>query len=207
MRNYSGGVNMKNETKILNLFVGNDKYRPALNQAFKQGDMVCATDAITLITIPISLIGLRYPYQDKPDVSSVLNIRKECHKIIELSWLKELYHNVPIINETYKCEACAGTGMVDYEFYFNGTTYTEEEECPVCRGEGHLGETGEMIKDPQYDIDIHGNPFKSGRVLKMINLMKLLEITSCVLVSNPSSEPNLFRFENGINVILMPSLK
>lgn len=172
-----------------------------------QGDMVCATDAITLITIPISLIGLRYPYQDKPDVSSVLNIRKECHKIIELSWLKELYHNVPIINETYKCEACAGTGMVDYEFYFNGTTYTEEEECPVCRGEGHLGETGEMIKDPQYDIDIHGNPFKSGRVLKMINLMKLLEITSCVLVSNPSSEPNLFRFENGINVILMPSLK
>lgn len=198
---------MKNETKILNLFVGNDKYRPALNQAFKQGDMVCATDAITLITIPISLIGLRYPYQDKPDVSSVLNIRKECHKIIELSWLKELYHNVPIINETYKCEACAGTGMVDYEFYFNGTTYTGEEECPVCRGEGHLGETGEMIKDPQYDIDIHGNPFKSGRVLKMINLMKLLEITSCVLVSNPSSEPNLFRFENGINVILMPSLK
>jgi hypothetical protein len=198
---------MKNETKILNLFVGNDKYIPALNQAFKQGDMVCATDAITLITIPISLIGLRYPYQDKPDVSSVLNIRKECHKIIELSWLKELYHNVPIINETYKCEACAGTGMVDYEFYFNGTTYTEEEECPVCRGEGHLGETGEMIKDPQYDIDIHGNPFKSGRVLKMINLMKLLEITSCVLVSNPSSEPNLFRFENGINVILMPSLK
>lgn len=198
---------MKNETKILNLFVGNDKYRPVLNQAFKQGDMVCATDAITLITIPISLIGFNYPDQDKPDVSSVLNIRKECHEIIELSWLKELYHNVPIINETYKCEACAGTGMVDYEFYFNGTTYTEEEECPVCRGEGHLGETGEMIKDPQYDIDIHGNPFKSGRVLKMINLMKLLEITSCVLVSNPSSEPNLFRFENGINVILMPSLK
>ena len=39
MHNYSGGVNMKNETKILNLFVGNDKYRPALNQAFKQGDM------------------------------------------------------------------------------------------------------------------------------------------------------------------------
>lgn len=198
---------MKNETKILNLFVGNDKYRPALNQAFKQGDMVCATDAITLITIPISLIGFNYPDQDKPDVSSVLNIRKECHEIIELSWLKELYHNVPIINETYKCEACAGTGMVDYEFYFNGTTYTEEEECPVCRGEGHLGETGEMIKDPQYNIDIHGNPFKSGRVLKMIKLMKLLEITSCVLVSNPSSEPNLFRFENGINVILMPSLK
>lgn len=198
---------MKNETKILNLFVGNDKYRPVLNQAFKQGDMVCATDAITLITIPISLIGFNYPDQDKPDVSSVLNIRKECHEIIELSWLKELYHNVPIINETYKCEACAGTGMVDYEFYFNGTTYTEEEECPVCRGEGHLGETGEMIKDPQYNIDIHGNPFKSGRVLKMINLMKLLEITSCVLVSNPSSEPNLFRFENGINVILMPSLK
>lgn len=198
---------MKNETKILNLFVGNDKYRPVLNQAFKQGDMVCATDAITLITIPISLIGFNYPDQDKPDVSSVLNIRKECHEIIELSWLKELYHNVPIINETYKCEACAGTGMVDYEFYFDGTTYTEEEECPVCRGEGHLGETGEMIKDPQYNIDIHGNPFKSGRVLKMINLMKLLEITSCVLVSNPSSEPNLFRFENGINVILMPSLK
>lgn len=198
---------MKNETKILNLFVGNDKYRPVLNQAFKQGDMVCATDAITLITIPISLIGFNYPDQDKPDVSSVLNIRKECHEIIELSWLKELYHNVPIINETYKCEACAGTGMVDYEFYFNGTTYTEEEECPVCRGEGHLGETGEMIKDPQYNIDIHGNPFKSGPVLKMINLMKLLEITSCVLVSNPSSEPNLFRFENGINVILMPSLK
>ena len=81
---------MKNETKILNLFVGNDKYRPALNQAFKQGDMVCATDAITLITIPISLIGLRYPYQDKPDVSSVFNIRKECQQIIELSRLNEL---------------------------------------------------------------------------------------------------------------------
>ena len=157
---------MKNETKILNLFVGNDKYRPALNQAFKQGDMVCATDAITLITIPISLIGLRYPYQDKPDVSSVLNIRKECHEIIELSWLKELYDDVPMINETYKCDACAGTGMVDYEFCFDDIIYTEEEECPVCRGNGHLGETEEMIKDPQYDIDIHGNPFKSGRVLK-----------------------------------------
>lgn len=198
---------MKNETKILNLFVGNDKYRPALNQAFKQGDMVCATDAITLITIPISLIGFNYPDQDKPDVSSVLNIRKECHEIIELSWLKELYHNVPMINKTYKCEACDGTGLVDYEFYFDGTTYTEEEYCPICRGNGHLGETGEMIKDPQYSIYIHGNPFKSGRVLKMINLMELLGITSCVLVSNPSSEPNLFRFENGINVILMPSLK
>lgn len=198
---------MKNETKILNLFVGNDKYRPALNQAFKQGDMVCATDAITLITIPISLIGFNYPDQDKPDVSSVLNIREECHEIIELSWLKKLYNNVPMINETYKCQACDGTGMVDYEFYFDGTTYTEEEECPVCRREGHLGETGEMIKDPQYDIDIHGNPFKSGRVLKMINLMKLLDITSCVLVSNHSSRPNLFRFENGINVILMPSFR
>ena len=191
---------MKNETKILNLFVGNDKYRPALNQAFKQGDMVCATDAITLITIPISLIGLRYPYQDKPDVSSVLNIRKECHEIIELSWLKELYDDVPMINETYKCDACAGTGMVDYEFCF-------DDIIPVCRGNGHLGETEEMIKYPQYDIDIHGNPFKSGRVLKMINLMKLIDITSCVLVSNPSSEPNLFRFENGINVILMPSFR
>lgn len=198
---------MKNETKILNLFVGNDKYRPALNQAFMQGGMVCATDAITLITIPISLIGFNYPDQDKPDVSSVLNIREECHEIIELSRLKELYNDVPMINETYKCEACDGTKMVDYEFYFDGTTYTEEKECPVCHGEGHLGETGEMIKDPQYDIDIHGNPFKSGRVLKMINLMKLLDITSCVLVSNPSSGPNLFRFENGINVILMPSLK
>ena len=41
----------------------------------------------------------------------------------------------------------------------------------------------------------------------MINLMKLIDITSCVLVSNPSSEPNLFRFENGINVILMPSFR
>lgn len=198
---------MKNETKILNLFVGNDKYRPVLNQAFKQGDMVCATDAITLITIPISLIGFNYPDQDKPDVSSVLNIRKECHEIIELSWLKELYNDVPMINETYKCEACDGTGMVDYEFYFNGMTYTEEKECPICHGEGHLGETGVMIKYPQYHIDIHGNTFKYGHVLKMINLMKLLDITSCVLVSNPSSGPNLFRFENGINVILMPSLK
>lgn len=63
------------------------------------------------------------------------------------------------------------------------------------------------VKDPQYDINIHGNPFKSGRVLKMINLMKLLDTTSCVLVSNPSSGPNLFRFENGINVILIPSFR
>lgn len=198
---------MKNETKILNLFVGNDKYRPALNQAFKQGDMVCATDAITLITIPISLIGFNYPDQDKPDVSSVLNIRKECHEIIDLYWLRKLYQDVPMIKETYKCEACDGTGEVDYEFYFDGTTYTEEEECPVCYGKGHLGETGEMVKDLKYNVDIHGNLFKAKYVLKMITLMEYLGITSCTLISNPVLEPNLFSFENGINVILMPSLK
>lgn len=169
--------------------------------------MVCSSDAITLVTIPISLIEYNYPDQDKPDVLSVLNIRKECHEIIDLCWLRGLYQDVPMIKEAYKCEACAGSGEVDYEFHFDGVTYTEEEECPVCRGKGFLGLTGEMIKDPKYDIDIHGNLFKSDRVLKMITLMEYLGITSCILISNPPSEPNLFRFENGINVVLMPSLK
>lgn len=195
---------MKQVQEILNGYISSDELREAYNTPFTQDGYVVATNGHILIRIPEGKVDIKYEKRDKPNVGLIFVLQEECDIPISFSKLKKMYDDIPEVDEEEECEACSGDGKVEYEFVWDNTSYTLDEDCPVCDGSGYLGKTGKKVKDPEKRIKIGNAKFSNRYIKQIIDTMQMFEFTSIRLVSNPKFSANIFNLDEGIQIILMP---
>lgn len=71
-----------------------------------------------------------------------------------------IYGNIPVTYHHIVCDACKGTGKVDFIFDHDGHDYINNDDCPVCNGSGVLEDEKEDI-DPKYYVRVISNLTKT----------------------------------------------
>lgn len=128
---------------LLNLFTGNDEYRPAMMFPNLRDGIVCASDGHALIYIPESELTLKYNTSEKyPNaVKLISDFEKEslCSIKVEVETLaKELTKcRLKADKLILKCKECNGSGNVEWEYEDNSReTHYTQHDCPLCDGTG-----------------------------------------------------------------------
>jgi hypothetical protein len=118
------------------LFVGKDKFRPAMHKPFEINGKVYATDAYTLVRTDKANIEFFLDNEHNPpncegvipevNTSLILNITKEMFETLKTA------DEYEIAGKDIECKTCEGSGEVEWDFEH----YTRDFECPVCEGAG-----------------------------------------------------------------------
>lgn len=206
---------IKNEKKVLLNFCANDGFRPVLQQPFIQeqtGD-VWASDGTILLIVRPDLVRGKYKSSDCGrglDLSG-----NNMNTIVQLSDIDDAYNRLDLKpemvdydGEPATCPHCNGEGEVEWEFTDNdGFTHYKEDTCPCCQGTGELPwkkkvETGRMIVPKGAVFSIDGTIFSVERVMKAMEGLRLLGVTSIHHTSNVKSY-NIFEVQDGVRLVIM----
>jgi hypothetical protein len=203
---------MKDEQKILDMYVARDDLRPVLQAPFTQGGYVYATDARILIRIRESVVTGSYPVAENPNNSRFF-IETNREETITIQQLEELLSRVEMIEETHvvgksvTCEECGGSGLV----YWEHGRYEKEDDCPACDGSGYSQQerkviTGNMTLNKLAPVKLGGRTFSAGYIQTIVQTMELLGIHEIAMRYNEYNEMKqvIFNFSPDVDVILMP---
>lgn len=195
---------MSKYDKALNLFTGYDSFRDFVNAPFRQGRYVYATDSICMIRIDAEYLEMEYNSIDKPNCGYSFNKKpnQPSTHSFSLEGLKSMYDRIPDV-EFEECEACDGTGKVDFEFEYDCEFYYKRADCPICYGEGYV-QVSEPEKDFRYGIKFAdgSSPVRQKYLLRLIEALRTLDLDRAFLVYADDTT-FMFELEQGIDVMMM----
>ncbi|MDR0371586.1 MAG: hypothetical protein LBH80_07020 [Prevotellaceae bacterium] len=177
---------------LLNLFTGEDEFRPAIFFPNLKDGVVYATDTHVMIAIPEYELSLTYntnenfPNAKKQfDDFEVANKDSVIARVADIA--KELVKaRIQVDKASVKCEECDGYGRVAWEYCNRkDKTHYKYEECPECDGEGSIDKTAtfariqlQMIEDEETGNlcgisigELYFHPFQLYRLF-MVALLK-----------------------------------
>jgi len=106
------------------------------------------------------------------------------------------------------CDACNGSGEVEFEFNHSSKDYYVEAECPVCEGDGAIftksdKPNGKTETDSSFFIKIGECAFSAKNLNQIYGICKDLEVDEIKIISQSEfNQPTLFLIGD-INVLLM----
>jgi hypothetical protein len=166
----------------------NAGFRSWMGRPFVIGQHAVSTNAHVMCMIPIRLSDHEYKPLDNEKtehgVESALYGFKHAEGTIPLSVLNAIEESCPEIDETIiedesvECEACDGSGEVEWHFSYDTDDHYRDFECPVCDGSGLMDKevvthTGKTIKDPNALCSLFGIRFRYEIVTFLIRLARM----------------------------------
>lgn len=191
---------MNNYDHVLNLFTDISLSVTYAQQPFRQGRHTYATNKIALIQIVSTLHEEEYDTLESPRADLVMGKPNNRNKVFTLDGLTTLLNLVPkVLFE--ECDACDGTGKVNFEFEYNGDTYYHSDDCPVCHGTGEQ-DLPVAKRDFRYGVKFESDtwPLKQKYLVKLIQTMQLLGIDNVRLVY---ADTQTYKFELSEDVEVM----
>lgn len=173
---------------ILNRVAIKNDIRDWMTEPFNANGKSMATNGYCLVATPIC--GDFINREDK--IKSVYPLEHNQNKRIKLQEIKDklaLFPTVDCFDETeQECNACYGSGTVDFEFEYSRKTYEMEGECPVCEGEGTTLQTsktpnGKKELDYKKLFQIGLCAFNVELINKLIFIAESIGVDEVVLVS------------------------
>ncbi len=173
---------------ILNRVANKNEIGDWMTEPFNASGKSMATNGYCLVATPIC--GEFINRDDK--IKSVYPLEKNQNKPIKLQEIKDklaLFPTVDCFDETeQECNACYGSGTVDFEFEYNRKTYEMEGECPVCEGEGTTLQTsktpnGKKEFDHNKLFQICLCAFNAERINELIFIADGIGVDEVVLVN------------------------
>lgn len=163
---------------VFSLFLGEDKYRPAMHKPFEINGKVYATDAYTLVRTDKANVDFVLDNEHTPpnceevipevNTSLVLNVTKEMFEPLKTA------DEYEFLGKDIECETCEGWGEVEWEFGH----YTRDFDCPVCDGSGwsekKRGRKTGGKTFGEYLVNIKGAYFYVERFYKLIKVRDIL---------------------------------
>ncbi len=129
---------------ILNRIAIKNDMRDWMPVPFNANGKSMATNGYCLVATPTC--GEFTNREDK--IKSVYPLEQNQNKPIKLQEIKDklaLFPTVDCFDETeQECNACYGSGLVDFEFDYEIKSYELEGECPICEGEGTTLQTSKI---------------------------------------------------------------
>src|SRR3990167_10869447 len=120
--------------KVFQLFVlqSQDDYRLDLKQPFKQGERYWATDAYSIIFLPVEKAQLNFAEQDKPKASAIIPTEQNCKnesKVsdIEMQLIPTMIEEEEELETKKECSECDGEGVLECDLGC-------EHDCTECDG-------------------------------------------------------------------------
>ncbi|WP_412464230.1 hypothetical protein [Flavobacterium mekongense] len=196
---------------VLELFYSKDKFRPAMQSAFKQNGKVYATDAYTAICVDEKHLDFEIvnEFQDKaPNIEKVYPEENTSRTLnVSIADFEKFMteDEIKYLGEDISCETCDGEGEVEWEFEH----WTKDFECPRCHGTG-LSHKALEVKTGNKTLGSHkvkiGDAFFDIRkFFKLIRVQQILggEIE---LIHVPEKPTGTHLFKVGIcKIIIMPT--
>lgn len=186
---------------LLNAFVSTEN-RGWMKTPFYLDNMAIATDANTLIFFDKNLVDDLQECEEstKKSVLKILPVERNQNFIIKTKDLQEAFDKNGC-GEYIDCKACKGSGIVTYEFEFNGKTYDHEDECPICDGDAKFSNLETFF------IDIKDCRFKASNINMLLFTAKKLESHDIELVlQTEPNKPNIFKIKE-VEILTMTQTK
>lgn len=163
---------------VFSLFLGEDKFRPAMHKPFEINGKVYATDAYTLIRTDKANVDFVLDNEHTPpncegvipkvNTSLILSVTKEMLEPLKTA------DEYEFVGKDIKCETCEGSGQVEWEFEH----YTRDFYCPVCEGSGWSEKKrGRKTGGKTFGkcvVNIKGAYFHADKFYKLIKVRDIL---------------------------------
>ena len=189
-------------------FVSKDGMREWMKEPFNVGNKTISTNGWALISTPKI-----DEYEDKTDkVKTVYPMPKLFDKEITIEELKAKLKTVPLIDcydEIEKeCDACNGSGYVDFTFDYGLKEYELEGDCPVCDGNGIIESKSDKPNGKkEYDYSKYGrignSIFNLNRIEELILIAETMEENTIHILNQKDFNPSLLQIGE-IEIIMMP---
>lgn len=185
---------------LLNNFVSFEGNRNWMTRPFSINEIAISTNDKCLIFFNKNLVSEIDELQEdkKENVLSKIPTDRNENFEIKLLDLEKSFKDINL-GGFLKCDACNGSGTVEYEFRHNVMDYKEKHECPVCEGFGQI----ENLVDCFIDIK------KCRFSVKLINYLiftanKLQSETIELVYQIRPNAANVFKIKD-VEILIMPA--
>lgn len=207
--------------QLLEKYSCKDELREKFKNPFVYDGKCIATNTVSLITTPM-IEGVEENEPAYKSCKSILNRIEEPILIINVSEFLEKIKQIPLedgfdlVKKEETCKACNGYRSVDYEFDYDGETFTEELDCPVCDGKGIVimeveEQNGTKILNRKDVIEICGRWFCGTRITELLELIDIFhtkEIIVREVIQGANKDKNPLEFDFGeVQLLQMPYLQ
>lgn len=193
--------------EALNLFVSQDEYRSWMNKPFIVNDLAIATDAHALISCSSMLAPGVGPLEDydQNNVLQVMAFYPNVEYIINVSELEEALAKCPMVPEMAECESCSGEGEVEFEYFYKGRSYTTDDDCPICDGNGEIrSKSGKKEVDTSALVKVKNSYFSTKYIAKMAALSTLFNSSTVTLIHQTTPLLHSVFQVDKMNLLIMP---
>lgn len=173
---------------ILNRISAKNDIRDWMTEPFNASSKSMATNGYSLVITPIC-----GDFQNREDeIKAVYPLGRNTEKVIKLKEIKDklaLFPKVDCFDEIeQECNACYGSGLVDFEFDYEREIYELEGVCPVCEG---YGTTLQISKKPNGKKELDYNKlfqigvcaFSVERINELLFIAEQLGVDEVVLIN------------------------
>ena len=205
------------KSNVLNIFCDPEAYSEYKQNPFVNGDYVVGTDAHIAGYIKKEKIEdvNELDVNTKNYIEAIEKVKgsNKYDLKIKLDELTNIIKSVKFdTDDSHLCPDCKGSGRVLFEYYGveDGQTYTTEDTCPVCNGDGlnknyeYLSILGGWFDTKNNVIDIKGCWFNPKYLEKLSQFMLRCNVTTCTFVCGEPTKGCHFNLAEGIDVIIMP---
>ena len=197
--------------KVFRLFSQKDGLRQEMNNPFKQNGKYFATDAYSMIFMPIEKAELNFVAQSKPDATAIIPRESNCNIEIKVADIERQL--IPdMIDETIeeeimkKCTECDGDKVVECDL-------GHDHECVECDGTGETEDviskpTGKKIPNPSKLFKTLGTGetgFQYCQLRRLIDACKMMGVETITKTFGTPRKGNVFQCGETI-IIVMPAL-
>ncbi len=195
-----------NYDKVFQMFTSDDDLRKNFNHPFRQDGRYYATDAHSLIFMPVTDANLPYAEQDAPNAKAVIPVERTMSIEINIDELdgrlEPEFIDEEIMEEVEKeCSEC--DGEKDHE-----CSCGDVHECTNCGGTGKetdevLKKTGRQIPDDNANYLMFDVFYKYKQLRRLVDACKLLGCETITKVFGGKTNGNLF-ICGKVTILVMP---
>ncbi len=196
---------------ILNRISAKNDIRVWMTEPFNAKGKSMSTNGYALVTTPVC-----GDFKNQEDmIKNVYPLEINMNKIISVKEIKDklqLFPTVDCFDEIeQECNACYGSGLVDFEFDYGRKRYELEGECPVCEGERTTLQTSKTPngkKEFDYNklFQIGICSFNVERINELIFIVDKLGVNEIVLVNQTlPHRPSVFVIGD-VELLIMSTL-
>lgn len=197
------------DLKALKLICSKDDSRRWMMEPFSVGNHTASTNGWSLL-----VVEKESGYPDMSDkIKYVYPVELSFTDKLEISKVKEAIEKIPLLDcfdkIVSKCDACYGSGNVDFEFEYKGRTYEVESECPVCDGEGQSEQVskipnGKKVIDVSKYVRIGVNRLNVQRLLDLVKVAELKGVDEVLYQLPVRNKPVAFKIGGDTILFLVP---
>jgi hypothetical protein len=201
---------------LLEKFIAIESKTTWMRKPFIYDGKIAATNGHAIIIIDDN--RLLQKYGRIPEMSNKIDFAlKDCineqHvlKVADFQKAYDLWLKFPVYKTiSSPCDACNGTGLVEFVFDYDNVDYETTDTCPICDGNKTIEdiskeETGQYILSDQCSVKVLNGHF-TGKFLESIlfltNELCVTEITS--LFKSGYFGAHMFQITDKVQLIYMP---